>query len=682
VELLQIAALIGRTFALSLLAAVKGVEIETVEDQLYEAVRARLVRPQSADVFTFSHDKVRECLNAEVSASRRRRWHEAIAQAIEADSNGHLGWGPERRIAELAFHYVRSGDREKGIASSLEAARQAEQNYATAEAMEHYQTALDLLQPVDVRRRDFLLQLGEAALLAGQEGDAIHVFEAAQRLSLQESDSIAAARAAHGLGVARWRQGALADAQLALEAALTLLGDEGGVQTIRVLIDLAGLLNARMGRQDEGIGYGRRALEHARQIGDRRLEAAAGRIVGQLTGWRGDFPGGIQLLERALVLATAIDDPAEAAEICGILANLTFAVLDPERSRQLTLTRMELAQRCRQPYALRHIHNWLAEMSLPEGNWQQAEQLLDQAQLTVERLSGDEPRAVLQRTRGRLLFLRGRYEEAERYYDAALSGVRLKGPQHLAWYLGPLGLTRLLLGKRQEALRCFVELESVVSELPEGSLPTAPALTDLVEMAVGLGEPERAADYARRLRAFEGRMFLSPVDAALGAFESKRRNWTMADTYLARAERDLRRVGYRPLLLDVLIQRAAVQLARGGGERITQARPWLAEALQLCSALGLECKAEEIRRRFPALTQTGEGFPDESGAYDPPPAGLSKREVEVLRLIAGGKSNRDIALELGLSEKTIENHVTSILSKTATGNRAAATAFAIRHGLA
>jgi DNA-binding CsgD family transcriptional regulator len=64
------------------------------------------------------------------------------------------------------------------------------------------------------------------------------------------------------------------------------------------------------------------------------------------------------------------------------------------------------------------------------------------------------------------------------------------------------------------------------------------------------------------------------------------------------------------------------------------------------------------------------------------PAGLSAREAEVLRLVATGKSSREIAEELVLSEKTVVNHLTSIYSKTGANNRATATAFAIRHDLA
>ena len=64
------------------------------------------------------------------------------------------------------------------------------------------------------------------------------------------------------------------------------------------------------------------------------------------------------------------------------------------------------------------------------------------------------------------------------------------------------------------------------------------------------------------------------------------------------------------------------------------------------------------------------------------PAGLTARQVQVLRLLARGMMNGEIARELGLSEKTVAHHLTHIFNKTSSENRAAAVAFAIHHGLA
>jgi len=63
-------------------------------------------------------------------------------------------------------------------------------------------------------------------------------------------------------------------------------------------------------------------------------------------------------------------------------------------------------------------------------------------------------------------------------------------------------------------------------------------------------------------------------------------------------------------------------------------------------------------------------------------AGLSERELEVLRLVAQGRTNREIAETLVLSEKTVARHLTNIFAKTGVENRAGAAAYALRHGLA
>jgi DNA-binding NarL/FixJ family response regulator len=72
--------------------------------------------------------------------------------------------------------------------------------------------------------------------------------------------------------------------------------------------------------------------------------------------------------------------------------------------------------------------------------------------------------------------------------------------------------------------------------------------------------------------------------------------------------------------------------------------------------------------------------PPAAGA--PIPAGLTPREVEVLRLVAAGRSNQEIAGDLVLSLRTVERHINSIYSKLAVRGRAEATAFAFRHHLA
>jgi predicted ATPase len=156
VDQLRIAAIIGRTFPASLLAEVQGREVEEVEELLLVGERARLVRGDQAGAFAFSHDKIRECLYAEVSTARRRRLHERVGLALEA----RPGRTSAQQLADLAFHFARSGDRARGATYSRRAAEQALRTYAPTEAVAHYRAALDLLDPDDGQRGDLLLGLG------------------------------------------------------------------------------------------------------------------------------------------------------------------------------------------------------------------------------------------------------------------------------------------------------------------------------------------------------------------------------------------------------------------------------------------------------------------------------------------------------------------------------------------
>ena len=160
VELLRGAAIIGRRFDAALLAEVAGQELDAVEDRLVDASRVLLIHSNPTGTFTFSHDKIRECLYAEVTATRRRRLHGFIGQALE----GH----PEsaQQLAELAFHFTRSGDRARGATYARCAAEQALGAYAPETALPHFRAALDLLDADDERRGELLFGLGEAATLA------------------------------------------------------------------------------------------------------------------------------------------------------------------------------------------------------------------------------------------------------------------------------------------------------------------------------------------------------------------------------------------------------------------------------------------------------------------------------------------------------------------------------------
>ncbi len=123
--------------------------------------------------------------------------------------------------------------------------------------------------------------------------------------------------------------------------------------------------------------------------------------------------------------------------------------------------------------------------------------------------------------------------------------------------------------------------------------------------------------------------------------------------------------------------RVKLALARGGRGSVAQARLLFEQAHALFQQIEMSGEAQTLQARQRALPKK---IPTRS--VRSLPAGLSEREVEVLRFIVAGKSNRQIAEALVLSEKTVANHILHICNKTGTENRTAAAAFALRHGLA
>ncbi len=135
-----------------------------------------------------------------------------------------------------------------------------------------------------------------------------------------------------------------------------------------------------------------------------------------------------------------------------------------------------------------------------------------------------------------------------------------------------------------------------------------------------------------------------------------------------------RNAGYRPELAWTCHDYADTLLTQNGPGDHQKAMSLLDEALAISTELGMR----PLMERVVALQERAASQPAKGPAY---PDGLSGREVEVLRLIADGKSNRAIGEALFITANTVARHVSNIFSKTRSSNRAEATAYAARQSL-
>jgi len=677
---LRVAAIIGRTFDPSLLAAIQQQESEAVEERLLEAAHAHLVQADREGGFTFSHDKIRECLSAEVSTSRRRRLHGLIGHLLEERAEQEETMKHMYQFAELAFHFVQSDDRERGIAYSLRAATQALRTFAVEEALSHHRTALALLRLDDKRRGDLLLHLGEVALMAGEDAEAERAYEDAYQWFAQREHHETLARAAHGRGLALWRQDKRAEARAAFEHALEILGERRCAETVKVLAALSVLLTVYLGKQAEGSAYSQQALAIARELGDTDLEVHARRMVASnLASLHGDDLGtAVQFVEQALSQTEASGDLNEAAECCLNLAVGSYWMAEIRHSHEASAHRIALVERCRQPHHLRTAYTWQVLLFASQGLWTDAERVIALAHPIVDTLSDPVPAAFLRQMCGFLAYQREDYLVAEcELQDAQLDQSLQSGLGDLMFNLGLLGLVQATMGKEEEARAYLARVEAQLALLPAGILPTAPLLTYLALTAMTLGDHEQATRLYPELLTFRGHYYWFLVDRVLGMLALHDGQWEAAARNLAAAEATAQREGLRPELARTLVGQADLEVARGGQGSITRARQRLQQALALFEELGMADSTSRVRRRLCALAHQAR-----DPLAPPLPANLTRREAEVLKLVAQGKSNGQIAQELGLSEKTVTNHLTHIFNKTACDNRVAATTFAIHHGLA
>ncbi len=598
ITLLQTAAIIGRTFDTALLAEVVDQDREAVEEHLQQAAQARLIRSEQAGTFTFSHDTIRACLYNEVSSSRRTRLHTLIGRRLEL----RLDHADAHQLAELAFHFARSGDRELGATYSQLAAEQARRAYAPQEAVGHYRTALLLVADHDLRRGEWLQGLGEAALLAATPQEAIGAFQAAQDWWLRAGNSAAAGRAALGLGRAHWRLEEIGLARAELQQAVTLLSEQPTTDTVWALIEFGSLLVLSLHDYTEARGYLDQALNLAQQFGDGRLEASANRALGNLLLRAGDVESATLLLEQALSKADAVDDALEATESCSSLFLAYSWAGAFDRQEGLLPRWLAYARRCHDPYQLRHTYSHLAANYAMRGQRDEAEEALAQGRLIVEQLDSPEPLAMLQWTHGMITSLWGNLDVSEKMLSEAIARFRELEPRSLVWWLGGLGFVQALAGKHQEALATLDELEALITPLPAGTMPAAHTLSYMAAITTQLRDRAWVARLYPRLLPFRGQMHSFSVDRLLGALAMLLGDYKAAREYLEAAEGSTRRVGLKAEQAATLLARADLELAERGRSGTASARTLLEEAATLFEQFGNQA----ARGRSAAASRPGQ----------------------------------------------------------------------------
>jgi DNA-binding NarL/FixJ family response regulator len=440
-------------------------------------------------------------------------------------------------------------------------------------------------------------------------------------------------------------------------ARLQLVGDEECVEFGNLVLREAEADHGG-GKLDDAASAAGAVVALGRRLRSPELEAQALQALGRVLIDQGRVRDGFGFLDDAMLFA--LDghlSPYSTGKIYCSLISACEEVGDVERAAEWTEATTRWSER--HPLALfpgicRVHHAWALEC---RGDWHRAEQ---EALRACTQLAGISPAAVaagyaeLGEIRRRLGDLDGA-EEA--FADAeAVSGRRQAG----------LALVRLAQARPDVAAAIIAD---ALDDESWNRLARAKLLPAKVQIALAVGDRDGALVAVEELETIAAD-FESSATAAMAV--SARGRVSLAEGDMAGACTQLRYAVERWRQLDVPYEGATARLllaqayrAAGDEDGATAA---FAAAEATFEALGARLDVQAARRL--------------RGAADTPPAGLTAREVEVLRLVATGRTNREIATALFLSEKTVARHLSNIFIKIDVSTRAAATAFAFAHGIA
>ncbi|MFI6936279.1 AAA family ATPase [Streptomyces sp. NPDC050287] len=689
-QVLRTAAVAGRRVEHDLLRDAVGLPEEELESALREAVGRQLLVPGAQDTYTFRHALAREAVYADLLPGERARLHGAFARLL-------TGRGRRAESAsERAHHYRESHDLAEALAASLEAADHARSLGAPAEELRHLETALDLWQAVEPSRRPTGEGIERVTLTLRASAAAAHAGQAHRAVSLTRA-------ALAGVGQD-------ADSELAARVRYTLAGNLMGVDSLTAAFAYSSEALAMIPADPPSPTWVWAAATHvlaARQVGEDGIA--------------------LRLAREALGVAEQLDVADARADLLISLAVLEGGGRRTRQGREQLREARDLARRSgNAPVEMRALFN-LAVGCFESGDLDECLPWLTEGLDRARRaglLSSPYP-LEMRYLRLLVLYTLGRWEECVRAATADADVLPAAG----GYTVAPALYAALARGDLTAADRARTLLEGPFDWM--GTLVAGIVLTDA---AARQGDPEEAVERLRSTVAALTAEAGTPPDVtvrlaalALSAVadraaalrltgdEAGARGWSDTATelrdlarrtaargeggipqgpegqaWLARAEAEWTRAvsgldaeawGRAVAAFDFgdvyELARCQVRFAEAllAAERREEAAVQARAARETAVRLG----ATPLLEQVDALIRRGRlaGPP----AADTHATVLTAREQEVLRLLALGRSNRQIGEELFITGKTASVHVSNILAKLGAASRTEAVAVAYRQGL-
>ena len=681
-SLLRLAAAAGRDVGYELLRALAARPEPEMRDSLREAIEHHvLVAVEATGRFRFRHALLAEAVYSTILPGEREVLHAKLAEELARSGAASP--------AELAPHWAAAGRSPEALAASVEAARQAEAVFGLGEAHAHLERALGLWPVVphaaEIAGLDLAALCTWTADLARLVGDAERALALTRRaIELIGTDDPHRAALLHvslgeDLSHTAGRDAVLA----ALERAVELVPAEPrSPERAYALASLAGGMMMAW-RYRDSLELSEQALDVARHVGARGAEVRALTVVGVDLANLGRGEEGLPYLHQALHLAEDIGDRLGLERAYVNFTDTLMKLGRPRESARLAETGLDAVRR----YG---IHSTLLisnriEALLAIGDWEEADRM-SAAALRAD--TTDFPdwllvmRAAVEIGRGELGAARAHIQVASAtlkdhqfgLYDSYLAELPLWERRWAdADAIVHAGLAH---ARQREAADIRVQLCAKGLRAQAELAALARARRDVTGLHAQVGRARKLLSIARRGAAeasgnrpdANGWLTLAEAEYARARGQAQPEAWAEASASWERLE--------RPPLAAYCRWRQAEALVATGAPRTDASAP-LRDAHAVAARIGaaplvheLELLADRARLDIAA--------PDTDPADGPPglaeALGLTRREAEVLSLLARGYTNREIAAELVISVKTASVHVSHILQKLDAPNRREAAA--------
>lgn len=705
-------AVVGRPVGDRLLGRLVDRSAAEVGAALREATARGVLVGLEGERHGFRHELLREVVEAELSSGERRELHERLARELEADPT--LGDdSPAGAAGDLARHWAAADRPVEAHRAAVAAASEAEAVHAFADAHRLLERAIGLepLLPADAApdaaaRVEVRRRAADAADLDNQIDRAKELLQAAIDMVDATAEPALAGMLRSRLGYLMWSSGDAEGALLEHRTAVELVPeDPPSTERAHVLGALGGALMG-LGRWAESKPVCEAAIACAVAVGSAGEEGRARSMLGSDLVNLGEVDAGLAEHREAHRLAAGLP---ELFVVTGHNLGLNLLAADHlEEALDPTAAAWEAA---RDGGIERRFGPDLAALTadvlIRLGRWDDAERAVAEGLGIDPRGSGT---AYLGAIRGRLLARRGASGAAAEVLAAIDRG--LLDPDTLVFVATVAAEAALLAGQAADA---SAEIEAGLAHLEWNDVFWGMPLVCLgLRAAAEAAEEAIAARDDERLATIRGAA--APLREALDGYR-ERATTLSGVAWLATGDAELARIdgstspepwaaaiaawdaGLDPLEAAYARYRFAEAGLRSSGVRADVSAElvaaWRSMAVLGCTPLQAQLETLARRARI-ALVEDGPAIED--AAAEAPPAaaagvgaaggagraathGLSAREIEVLRLVAAGRSNGEIAEELFITRKTAGVHVTHILDKMGVSNRVEAAMAGVRLGI-